>query len=1818
MVDLARKLQEAVRLHQAGQFDQARQHYEGILKSEPNHADALHLLGLISHQTGDHTRGVELIQKALKQRPSEPVFLDNLAIIYTALQCDQDAAACYQQLVRLGKSDPEVWHRLGECWRRLGRWAEAAEAFNQVLVLHPGHLGGLNGMGVVRQKQRQPEIAEIYYRQYLERDPTNVSVLCNLGAVLMTLGRFPEAEQYYLQAARLDPQHLATISNLGVLRRLQGRLDEALGFLEQVLADDPQHADAHFNRSMISLAHGDFENGLPEYEWRWQARPGSWPTQALHRWAGQPLADRTILIFSEQGLGDTIQFIRYARELKQQGARVIAAIQPTLIPLLRQLHDVDEWVAYADSWPPHDYCTSLLSLPLHLNATRGSLTFQTPYLQPLQEKRVQWQSNLEKIAGFKVGLVWQGSQENQADRWRSLPLSALAPLGELPGVCLFSLQKGVGSEQLADWPGSQPIHRFGDELDQDAPFLDTAAILGCLDLVICIDTAVAHLAGAMGVPVWLLLSYAPDWRWSLGQSESAWYPSMRLFRQPSLDNWTGVIEQVRTALSEAIGCVEAPERKSSVQALFREAVQFQQSNRFSEAERLYHQVLEKQPNHPDALHLLGLCLHQSSRSNEAEGWILQALQVRPEEPLFLGNLGNVYLSLNRPENAIEVYRRAAELQPEQAGRWLELGKAALIAQQLDLAVSALRQAVDLEPKQSLGWVFLGRALSRQQAYSQALACFDQALEYDSNATAAWFSRGNTLRELGQFDAAAEAYQEVLVRQADHVESLNNLGVVRQHQGMHAEAAEWYKRTLKQRPEHIEALYNLGTLFQNNGQLAEATHCLEQVVQKRPQHVEALINLGGVCFQSGDYPRAASYLEAAVELDPNRLNAWNSLGAVRMHQDRFVESEDCFRQVLTRNPDDVSTLSNLGGLLQLLGKPEAALEVLERAIAVQPDYALARLNRAIIWLLLGDFAQGWQEYEWRWRTGDYRWPRTGQPIWDGSDANGKTLVLFAEQGLGDSIQFIRFSRLLRACGAKVILAVPAKLLPLLANYPHQDGLVALDQPWPAFDACMGMLGVPRLLGTDLRSIPADSGYLTSQPARVAYWRGILDAFVGFKIGLAWQGSSSNKRDRWRSIPLSAFAPLAEIPGVSLISLQKGPGSDQRASWAGKAPIHTLPPKVDQEGAFLDTAAIMQSLDLVITSDTAVAHLAGAVGVPVWVALAISPDWRWLLGRWDSPWYPTMRLFRQSELGNWHSVFTTIAEELSAKLGTTPPSSTPPKPSTALLPAMQTPLRAEPASFEAVQDGMGTPIPSPVIEVADLLRQAMAHHTGQRLSEAEALYRRLLSMDPEHPDALHLLGLVCHQTGRSSEGIQWIRKALMVRPDEPVFLGNLGTILLGVGPAYEAVKVWQRLIELGHDSAENQVRLGRSFAQAGQHAQALDSLEQALKLTPSSVSGQFHRANALRNLGRLDEAIEGYERVLSLRPEHLDARTNLGVSFHLAGRFSEAARTYSEVLEHEPDYANARFNRGMLRLLHGDWAGGFSDYAIRWQASGRAKPLPVEREWDGSDPAGKTILLQSEQGLGDTIQFIRYAQLLHERDVRVVARVQSALIPLLKSCPGIHELCSAEGPLPAYDRWVSLLSLPERWQTCPDTVPCIVPYLYAEEQRVARWQARLESRKGFRVGIAWQGSKSFARDLHRSIPLRYFQSLALEGVNLICLQKDPSPDQLAEWKAASPLHDLGPELDAEDAFLDTAAVMQGLDLVITSDTAIAHLAGAMGRTVWLATPYSPDWRWLLDRSDSPWYPTMRLFRQPRFGDWPAVFATIRIALRAHLESLREEPQ
>jgi len=579
-------LRKGIKHHKAGRLDSAESCYRRVLRTMPHCAEAIFCRGLVAQESGKYPESIELINEALALRPDETEWLNNLALSYLRQGDAERGLAVYRRVAELRPQDPQAYYRLGHAQEYLHTWGPAAAAYQRAIDLEPHCPDFYCGLGRVLHKAKNLEGAAQAYESAVRLRPLH-SLFNDLGLVLVDLGQFgaaleafrhalalkPEsaetagclgylflrkgdlksAVESYRCAVRLDSKLIMPLIRLGEALVTLGELDKARECFERVLALEPGAVEATWNIGLLHLREGNFSAGWKEYEARWKAC--QYDSRELGRplWKGEPLEGARILLYHEQGLGDALQFVRYVPLVAGRGGQVILEAHPRLRRLFEQTEGASQVISRDEPLPEFSWQCPLLSLPLAFGTELGTIPARVPYVHPNPALVEAWR---KWFAGksVRVGIAWGGSPDHTRNQWRSMELVQLAPLLQTEGATFYSLQMGAPAEQMKLLPPSAGL------IDLEAAqkdFADTAAIVANLDLVISVDTSVAHLAGAMGKPVWILLSYAADWRWLLEREDSPWYPTARLFRQTAPGVWADPVKRLAEALRRFVAGARA-------------------------------------------------------------------------------------------------------------------------------------------------------------------------------------------------------------------------------------------------------------------------------------------------------------------------------------------------------------------------------------------------------------------------------------------------------------------------------------------------------------------------------------------------------------------------------------------------------------------------------------------------------------------------------------------------------------------------------------------------------------------------------------------------------------------------------------------------------------------------------------------------------------------------------------------------------------------------------------------------------------------------------------------------------------------------------------------------------------------------------------------------------------------------------------------------------------------------------------------------------------------------------------------------------------
>jgi FkbM family methyltransferase len=1401
-------------LWQLERFEEALARYDQALAIRPHYPEALNGRGNVLVALKRHEDGLASFNQALILRPNYADAHNGCGNALFELSRYEEALENYDRSLALRPDYPEALHNRGRVLGQLDRFEEALASFDRALALRPQYLEALHNRGntLARLKRHQDALAS--YERALAIQPDYPDALSGAGVALVELGKYEEALASYDRALAIRPDYAVGFNNRGKALLELRRLDEALASYDHALRLDPDNADHRLNRALLLLLCGSFGEGWREYEWRRKRK--AWTKQAFYgpEWAREKVPGARVLLYSEQGLGDMIQFVRFARVVARRGAKVILGVPTPLSGLLRRLDGDAVIVGSGEQLPEYDCHLPLMSVPFVLDWVPEQSAAEIPYLSAEPTRVARWSSRLP-AGRFRVGIAWQGSPSPLADRGRSIPLKAFAPLCRIPGVKLISLQKAAGVEQLSNLPPGMAVETLGTEFDSGSDaFLDTAAVMMDLDLIVTCDTAVAHLAGALGRPVWIALRHVPDWRWMMDRADSPWYPTARLFRQARAGDWDEVLASISAELSRIVA--------NAYPALDREDLDTPEKKPRSNTSSHRRKPVPMPPIDP------GL-----RRDNNVAGTVEGSLSVPVSVGELIDKLTILTIKSERmgdPEQLANV-RRELEILTEARSR---LTRGVQKIEALERELKRVNEELwEIEDRI--------RDCERQADFGPVFTKLARAV-YKTNDRRAVIKR--------------------------RINEISGSPLIEEKSYSPPEASAVDECGLSQRLDQAISVHQ-------KGELAQAEHLYSSILDEHPDHVDA------------------SHL----------------LGVVRHQQGRHLEALELIGSALYRNPRSAHALANHGAVLERLGRHEEALTSYEKALALRPDDVRALYARA---------------------------------------------------------------NLLKALG---------RLEEALAGYGK---LTALEP---------------------------------------------------------------------------GHAPALNNSGNALAELGR----------------------LDQALANYDRA-----------------------------------------------------------------------------------------------------LEARPDYAEALNNRGNA--------LAEL----------SRFEEALASYERALAVRPDYAEALNGRGNMLRQGKRFEEAIASYDRALAIRPDYPEALTNRGNALLELQRYEEALASYDRSLSLRPDDPDSLNGRGNALRQLNRFEDALSSHDRALAVRPDDTIALNHRGITLWELDRFEEAVASYDRALAVRPGYPHALNNRGKALRELGRLDEALASYDRALQLDPENADHRLNRALLLLLLGSFGDGWREYEWRRKTKEWGKRTVNGPEWAGEDLSGQRLLLCGEQGLGDTIQFARFARSVAMRGAKVILEVQAPLSGVLQRLDSEAVIVRAGEPLPDFDRHLPLMSAPFALGWTPDQGAGEIHYLSADPVRVDQWSRRLPA-GAFRVGIAWQGRPAAPIDKGRSIPLKAFAPLGrIPGVKLISLQKGPGVEQMAELPPGMAVETLGPDFDSgPDAFLDTAAVMMHLDLIVTSDTAVAHLAGALGRPVWIALRHVPDWRWMMHCEDSPWYPTARLFRQNRLGAWDEVF-------------------
>lgn len=1211
--------------------------------------------------------------QAIAIDPHHPDAWGNRGVALRRLGRREQALASYWRAMETVQDKAVLWTNIANCLLDMSRRDEAQAALRNAMELKPGIPEHWRLLSSLLLQQNHQEAGETALRRAIALGREDAGTLVRLGSMMNQLGEYELSLEIVREAIEKAPLLADAHSSLGQTLISMGRLDEAEPALRRALELDSEHLDARLGLARKLLLDGALQTGWVEYEWRRRKPESKISKLPGKEWNGEPLAGKNLLIHAEQGFGDLIQFVRYVPILARQGARVVLAVPQVLRRLLSTVEGVAEVVTTLKEGH-YDYHIPLLSIPRLVGVSLDNIPNKVPYLKAPDGPILPAPLGTR----MKIGIVWAGSPKHANDRNRSLTLETLMPLAGIHGVTLYSLQTGPHSGDIAKESHGALVRDLSAHLRD---FADSANIVRQLDLVICVDTSVAHLAGALGKPVWVLTPYAPDWRWILGRDDNPWYPTMRLLRQTSPRRWDDVVARAAQALAALVERFPDPTTQGEVMVnslfagadggpRFRMWVPRSMLNdaglRFLVRAERWDGGYEYSTRSLLDAHIkpgdlfLDVGAHWGIMSLQAvTRWPgqIHAIACEPA-PLNQEKLRD-WIGRNGLTDQIEVVDAAISDRPGQGGLRPEstMGHSLVRQDGGQIAVTTIDHIMAERPNLGQRRVIVkidveGSEIEVVDGMKELLASgrvamviWEKGHDYDGEAgrprieaiRARFAAHGFTAWRFGLEEDAGplrpfvfDDWRGNVIEMAPGIIPLPSYGLPRPPQM--PQPPDAMLEAGRQASELIKTAADLQSKNRIDGALVE----YDKAAIHDMRHADLYNNVGVALRGMGRLAAAEACYRRSIAINPRTAGSTSNLGNVLREMGRHQESAQQHNRAIQMQPDNPRVFYNAGLVARDAGEPTQSRRFFEKVLSMDPDNHECQWDWALSLLQEGDYKRGLPAYEARWKLDRSQAKLTSLPEWKGEPLNGKTLFLHDEQGFGDVLMFARFIPEARSRGAgKIILQCQPELMRLMALTPGVDQVIRRGQEPPAeCDVFAPLLSLAGIFGHDLQSLPRQVPYLAAPEPLIT-----LPDNGRLKMGLVWAGKPT---PRDRSYPLRQALPALGDPRWDVFSLQMGPRAKELKELGADAFITDLSPNLLD---FAETAAVLSKLDLLVTCDTSIAHLAGALGVPTFMLLLYTSDWRWFDKGGDSPWYPSLRLFRQPEPNDWASPMRELAQALT---------------------------------------------------------------------------------------------------------------------------------------------------------------------------------------------------------------------------------------------------------------------------------------------------------------------------------------------------------------------------------------------------------------------------------------------------------------------------------------------------------------------------------------------------------------------------------------------
>ncbi len=1042
--------------------------------------------------------------------------------------------------------------------------------------------------------------------------------------------------------------------------------------------------------------------------------------------------------------------------------------------------------------------------------------------------------------------------------------------------------------------------------------------------------------------------------------------------------------------------------------------------------------------------------------------------------------------------------------------YLEKAKDAIRNKEFSRASDYLLEAMKYNENSEL-YLLLGTVYEDLHSYEKAVEFLKKGIEIDSREPELFVELGTLYYKLGEKRAAEFYYHEALEIRPMSFSTNFNLGIIHRDRGEWQKAIEFFSKAELVAPKNFLTLYNLGYCYQQVGDLEKSALYYRRSVNENPISPEANFAYGNILKDKRNWEKAKEYFKTSLHIKPDQLNVMTNLGIVFHYLGRFEESKDILLDVLDIEKDNFDAKINLAANYYELGDFQKSKELYEEILRTNPDDAIAHFNYSLLLFTIGEYEKALEEYEWRFKTWGKKEPLPNIPYWKGENLNGKRVIVFAEQGLGDAIQFVRYVNELRKENAYVILQTRELLFEIFRNSDIADEIIidlsgTISADYKVF--LMSIPGIVRKFPLEvttpyIKSIESSSDDI-SAPAEK------------FKVGIVWRGNDKHIYDFKRSVNIKTLKKLLVNENVEFYSFQYDVTKEEEVVLR-KYGVYDLS---DRLPSFLENAKFLTNVDLVISIDSAVAHLAGAMGKEVWVAIPKVSDWRWNNSNGSTPWYKSMRLYRQNVSGEWKEVFERIEK--------------------------------------------------------DLKRKVKEHR--RELEQELAL--------------LNFNGLKLLEKGKKEEALIYFKKYLVNNPNDNAVLLIVGSIEFELKHLEEAKSALQKVVENNPNDIEALKLLGEIYFREKNFNDAIKCFEEVLQVEEDD---KIYNELALsyQSIGKPEDAVRNLKKALELK-EVSGYYLNLANNLYFIGELDEAIYYYNKSLEKE-GMDSAHIGKSFAYLVKKDFLKGFKEYDWAIKAVSKVN-FETDNEWDGEKSVGKKILIYTEQGIGDSIQFMRFLKQVKEKGLYVVVGTSSDLVPFFETSPFVDEVVTERKD--DYDYSLSIMKLPKVLKLKDEADFMLPENVFTPDNATKEKFAKSIPTNTVNVAIMWHTDSDTPTSKQRSLDWESLRTLLKNrNVNFYLTEKELDPQLIKEIE-----EEFNNVKVIADSLWNIAAFVANMDLVVSIDSSLLHIAASQNIPVWALLPKYCDWRWTFEGEKSYWYPSVKLFRQKEEGNWDELIVRV----------------